>query len=184
MKTPLTPAVAATRSFLKNLAPDDQTTYQTFDDSKGGKNHSLARVFHGTLDQHMADLVRLNQQGAGIFVMVNCGDGVIHAGYKTCRNAVNVIAVRALFADLDGAPLDPVLKALQPDIVVESSPERWHAYWLTNDCTLEDFPMRQKQIAQKFGSDPKVHDLPRVMRLPGFWHQKAEPFMTRMTFPE
>lgn len=179
----LKPSIAAAQAFLNVLDPSGIFTFQTFDDDKKRKNQSLARVFHGTLAQHQQVLAALQQQGAGIFVMVNRGDGITHAGQKTCRTAKNVVAVRSLFADLDGAPIAPVLAALQPDIVVESSPGRWHAYWLTNDCPLADFRTRQQQIAAKFGSDPNVIDLPRVLRLPGFFHQKEEPFMTRMTFP-
>lgn len=179
----LTPALTQCEHFLKVLDPAGIFTFQTFDDKKG-KNPSLARVFHGTLEQHAPALCRLNAQGAGIFVMVNEGNGVVRDGAKTCRTNANVIRVRSLFVDLDGAPLAPVLAALQPDIVVESSPERWHAYWLTHDCPLTEFRVRQQQIAGKFAGDPKVIDLPRVMRLPGFFHQKEEPFMTRMTFPE
>jgi len=184
MTTKLTPIAAAARAFIKLLAPDGIVTFQTFDDDKVRKNMSLARVCHGTLDQYLDDLTKLQQQGAGVFVMVNQGDGIIHPGDKTCRTAKNVVAVRAVFADLDGSPLDPVLKALPPDIVIESSPDRFHTYWVTNDCPLAEFPQRQKQIALKFSSDPKVCDLPRVMRLPGFFHQKGTPFMTRIIFPE
>ena len=180
----LKPSIAAAQVFLNVLDPSGTFTFQTFDDDKKRKNQSLARVFHGTLTQHQQVLVALQQQGAGIFVMINRGDGVVHSGQKTCRTAISVVAIRALFADLDGAPIAPVLAALQPDIVVETSPGRWHAYWLTNDCPLAEFRMRQQQIAAKFGADPKVFDLPRVLRLPGFFHQKDEPFMTRMIFPE
>ena len=74
--------------------------------------------------------------------------------------------------------------SVHPDIVVESSHGRWHTYWKADDCPLEEFTLRQKQIAAKFGSDPKVVDLPRVMRLPGFLHQKGEPFLTHVTYPE
>jgi len=38
--------------------------------------------------------------------------------------------------------------------------------------------MYQKAIARKFNSDPKVCDLPRVMRLPGFYHCKGNPYLT------
>jgi hypothetical protein len=179
----LKPDLAAAENFVKMLAPDGLITFQTFDDDKVRKNKSLARVFHGTLDQYYEELSKLQQQGAGVFVMVNQGDGIIHSGYKTCRTGINVVAVRAVFADLDGAPLEPVLKALSPDIVIESSSERFHAYWITDDCPLGEFTPRQKQIALKFSSDPKVCDLPRVMRLPGFWHQKDTPFMTRIIYP-
>src|SRR5262245_32714042 len=41
-------------------------TFQTFGD--GGKDDSLTRVVHGSLDQRWKDLVRLNDRGAGVFV--------------------------------------------------------------------------------------------------------------------
>ncbi|MEI6601580.1 MAG: DNA-primase RepB domain-containing protein, partial [Comamonadaceae bacterium] len=72
----------------------------------------------------------------------------------------------------------------KPDIIIESSPGKWHCYYFTNDCQLSEFTTRQKQIALKFNSDPSVNDLPRVMRLPGFWHQKDTPFMTRIVSQE
>lgn len=184
MQQKLKPNPEAARAFLDCLDPRGIFTFQTIDDDKQRKSHALNRVLHGTLDQHLGALTRLQQQGAGVFIMVNEGDGVVHAGSKTCRTAQNVIAVRALFVDLDGAPLEPVLAAHHPDILVESSPKRWHGYWVTSDCPLAEFTLRQKQIAQKFAGDASIHDLPRVMRLPGFWHQKAKPFMTRMTRPK
>ena len=184
MKNQLTPNVAATKAFLKMLDPDGIFTFQTFDDDKVRKNPSLARVFQGTLDQHIDDLINMQQRGAGAFVMVSKGDGVTPPDHKTCRTASNVVAVRSLFADLDGSPLEPLLACCQPDIIVESSPGKWHCYYLTSDCPLDEFKLRQQQIAQKFNSDPKVCDLPRVMRLPGFWHQKDTPFMSRIVFPE
>ena len=155
-------------------------TFQTFDDS-AEKDPGKARVFHGTLEQHALALVRLNQNGAGVFVMVNRGDGVIQPGKKTCRTNGNVIAVRALFADADGEPLESILaKSPPPHIVVESSPGKWHVYWLTNDTALEEFKPCQQAIAKHLGTDPSVNDLARILRVPGFYHQKAEPFMTRM----
>lgn len=180
MNNTLMPDLTQANRFLDVLSAGDAFTFQTFDDSKGNKAANLARVLHGTLTQHQDQLSQMQQQGAGVFVMINKGDGFIHAGSKTCRTTKNVLRIRALWVDLDGSPLAPILKALHPDIVVESSPKRWHAYWLTNDCALEDFKLRQQQIASKFEGDPKVCDLPRVMRLPGFWHQKSQPFMTRL----
>jgi len=35
-------------------------------------------------------------------------------------------------------------------------------------------------LAERFAGDPLVSDLPRVMRLPGFYHQKNEPFLTHI----
>lgn len=47
-------------------------------------------------------------------------------------------------------------------------------------CELAQFGPAQKALAEKFGGDPSVHDLPRVMRLPGFLHRKGEPFCSRI----
>jgi hypothetical protein len=160
-----------TRLFLARLG--SEFSFQTFDDT-GRHRTNMIRVLHGSLAQHAAMLAQLNALGAGVFVMVNAGDG-------KARKARNVQRVRACFADLDGAPLAPVLAfPLQPHIVVESSPGRWHAYWLTEGTPLAEFKPMQRAIAHRFGSDPKVCDLPRVMRLPGFFHRKAEPFVSRL----
>lgn len=151
----------------------DRLTFQTFDDSPA-KSPALSRVMHGTLREHAATLAGLNEKGAGVFFMVNAGDG-------KGRKAGNVERVRALFVDLDGAPLGPVEAApLPPHCIVESSPGRWHAYWRVADCPLDRFKPLQQALAARFDADRKVCDLPRVMRLPGFEHRKAAPYTTRV----
>ena len=173
------------RAFLACLDRDGVFTFQTFDDNAQRKDQRLNAVRHGTFDEHVESLVSLNRNGAGVFVMVNRGDGKPHPGKNTCRCNENVIAVRALFADADGVPVEPILKkAPPPHILVESSQGKWHLYWLTNDTSLDEFSARQSAIATALGTDPAVKDRARVMRLPGFYHQKGEPFMTRLVLPE
>lgn len=167
----LEPDLIQAQAFLAFLAGDESVTFQTFDDG-ADKNRALARILHGTLEEHGTTLASLNAQGAGVFVMVNRGDGL-------GRKAENVTAIRALFVDLDGSPLEPVLScAVKPHLTIESSPDRYHAYWLVSGCALEQFTQYQAALAAKFDGDRVVKDLPRVMRLPGFWHQKGEPFQT------
>lgn len=161
------------RAFLAALSPDAAYTFQTFDDS-GRKRKELSRVLHGPFAKYERQLATLNAKGAGVFVMVNRGDGV-------ARKADNVVACRAAFVDLDGAPIEPVLAAdPTPRIVVESSPGKWHCYWQVADMPLDRFTSTQKALAARWSGDAKVHDRPRVMRLPGFLHQKGEPFLVRL----
>ena len=89
--------------------------------------------------------------------------------------------VRALFVDLDGAPLEPVLNSglPKPHIVVESSPGKFHVYWLVADVAPKDFTACQKALAERCNGDD-VSDPPRVMRLPGFIHRKGAPFRSRI----
>jgi len=160
-------------------------TFQTFADSPKaqaeekereakGLPKTYAHTFNGTLEQHAAKLERYNRMGAGVFVTINRTD-------LKGRKADNVKAVRAVFADTDGAPLEPISNcSIEPHIIVESSEGKWHPYWLTDGLALTGFQGVQRRIADKFGTDASVTDLSRVLRLPGFYHRKADPFMVRI----
>jgi len=61
-------------------------------------------------------------------------------------------------------------------MLVQSSGGNFHIYWLTvDDFPLGQFTLIQEAIFTKFGTDDNVKDLPRVMRLPGFKHNKHDP---------
>ncbi|MEI4196442.1 phage/plasmid primase, P4 family, partial [Roseovarius sp. E0-M6] len=142
-------------------------TFQTFDDDADRKSKSLARVLHGTLADHFDTLAKLQEDGAGVFVTINETDG-------KGRGKRNIVCVRAQYIDLDGAKLEPVRDWLEPDIICETSPGRWHVYWRVRDTPLEKFSAVQKRLIRAFDADSGVHDLSRVMRLPGFLHQKRD----------
>lgn len=159
--------------FLQTLG-NKQHTFQTFIEDKSSNKKYLNKQFHGTLAEFRDKFTRWNSWDVGIFVTINQTDG-------KGRKAKNITKVRALFADLDGSPLQPILDAdLEPHIVIESSQGKYHAYWLVDNCPLDRFSMYQKAIAKKFDSDPQVNDLSRVMRLPGFYHCKGKPFPTKI----
>jgi hypothetical protein len=151
-----------------------QLSFQTFDERREGRDPRLSRVFHGSLETHWHDLFDLNERGAGVFVMVNEGNG-------RGRKASDVLRIRAVFCDLDGAPIEPVLNVkLRPHLIVESSPGRWHVYWLVADVPPEAFKELQRELAARFHADTKVIDVCRVMRLPGLWHRKGAPYLVRL----
>jgi len=174
----------AAHTFLEYLDPDsDRFTLQTFTDAEqqkatyekhqrtGQRQDPLAKVLHGTLDQHWATLVNLSRRGAGVFVAIN------KTTLQGRRSSENIEAVRAYFSDCDGVPRDTIKAALSllgltPHIVTRTSPGKFHLIWCVNGALLTDFPETQRKLAALFGSDPTVIDLPRVMRLPGFPHQK------------
>jgi RepB DNA-primase from phage plasmid len=88
--------------------------------------------------------------------------------------------VRAHFVDQDGAPLSNLKRMpLRPHFVVQSSPDRYHAYWIVDGARLEGFKPTQRRLARLMESDLTVCDPPRVMRLAGFPHQKdpGRPFL-------
>jgi hypothetical protein len=181
----LSPSFDKAALFLEVLSGKDASfTFQTFDDvkerlaaNKKEKGYDpFARVYNGTFNQHKNALAALNAKGAGVYVTVNQTD-------LKGRKEANIVKVRALFVDLDGSPIQPIKdlpEDLQPHIIIDSSPNRYHAYWLVNNCELTQFTPLQQALAAKFNGDKNVCDLPRVMRLSGFSHNKGESFITRI----
>jgi len=157
-------------TFLAALGKD-RATYQVFPDSETAARER-PKILHGPHRAVARGLSAANNRGMGVFVMVNHGD-------LQGRKAENVMSVAAYFADFDGAPL-PDVWPIDPTLLVESSPGKFHAYWRVDSAPLDEFTRVQAHLALLFGSDEKVTDLPRVMRLPGYQHQKAEPFETRI----
>lgn len=141
-------------------------SFQTFDDK--GKNKSLVKQFHGNIESFIDELSWLNKRGAGVYFTVNQTD-------LKGRTTANVNRVRSVFIDLDGAPL-PEKFDLEPHFILETSPKKYHVYWLVDEMPLPTFTLYQQALAKKFNSDDKVKDLPRVMRVAGFYHNKREPY--------
>ena len=120
----------------------------------------------GNLTGIVADLwdklAILNSEGFGIYAVVNAGG---HDG-----NAIT--DVRAVFADFDAGDFDNVKWHIRPHFVVWRSNAKFHAYWIVANFPLDKFSEVQRRIAAYYGSDATIFDLPRIMRVPGFLHQK------------
>jgi hypothetical protein len=173
---------------LRLLAPGTESfTFQTYTDDpkkrgeyrQKGRRDPLACILHGSLVEHWDELERLSAAGAGIYVTVNETD-------LRGRSAANILGIRAYFTDLDGAPLDNLRRIeLWPHFVTETSAERYHGCWLITGATLDQFKPTQQRLAKLMDGDPSVCDLPRVLRLAGFPHQKdpTQPFIVELAAP-
>ena len=154
----------------------DVQCFRTFYDpeKKGaGKNFNGS---HKSLAQELKEEITKKR---GIFFIPNGG------GHKD----ENITRIRSAYMDLDNKPIQPVLDVinrnrLTPYAIVQSSPgDHWHIYWLTRS----DFPKAQFRVIQSafikpYGHDKTVINESRVMRLPGYPHQKKEPFLVKVVF--
>ena len=120
------------------------------------------------------ELQAKNLNGWGAFVVINAGG---HDGASINR-------VRALYVDFDQVDdhLDRLEKLVdfEPTVIVESSAGKHHAYWCMDGVPVAEFSRAQEKLIALLGSDKNIKDLPRVMRLPGYLHTKAEPFKTNI----
>jgi len=141
----------------------------------GSPTHNL----HGTIINLEPQLKQLNESGYNIFITVNQSNG---KGVK----ASNINAIRSFVLDFDNAEADnlKVINSLPltPSITVETSPNKFHAWFILNenDPRTELFKPIQKALATKYDADINVCDLPRVMRLPNFYHRKSTPFLSKI----
>lgn len=159
---------------------DTPVTFQTFDDGDR-KLPALCQQWTGSLALAQSKLEQLSSGGAGLFVTVQQTNG-------KGRKADNVTSVRALFVDFDGhLPLGQQWH-LQPSMIVRSSGNKGHAYWVLSEPiepNKEQFrKLQQGLIAhyRSFGSDPSCCDLARVLRIPGSYHLKGEPTLSTLIF--
>ena len=150
----------------------DQFTFQTFDDLKSRKDPSLIKILNGTLEQHAADMTRLQWRRAGVFVTVNETDG-------SGRKNENIKRIRAVWCEWDNPEPLPNFP-LEPHFIVESSPKKYHIYWRVEGLMPSEFDGVMQTMVAVYGSDPNAKDRSRVLRLPGFWHQKGEQFQVRI----
>jgi AAA domain/Primase C terminal 2 (PriCT-2)/RepB DNA-primase from phage plasmid len=165
----------ATRQFLHLLDPTARDfTFQTFAEPNS-HNAGLAR---STSDR--AEVVRLYELGgAGVYVTINETD-------LTGRKRENIKRIRAIWQEDDDGHGGPF--PLEPSVVVESSPQHFHRYWLTADGWpadeqgRADFAAVMERMVTSYGCDKNAKDLSRVLRVPGFLHRKdpARPHMVRI----
>ena len=155
-------------AFLRALGLE-RATFQTFAERPGAE--AYPRILHGPHRAVERRLRELNGAGSSINFMVNKGD-------LRGRRTENVVAVTAYFADLDGAELYDEYP-LKPTAIVESSPGKYHLYWRVENAPMGTFQHVQLHVAELLGSDPQVAELPDTLRLPGYLHQKREPFLCR-----
>jgi hypothetical protein len=168
--TPALYDLAQARLYIATLTGDPVTPvlWQTFPEPKGGDTSRSPQTLVGVVDELFDQLCEISDAGHGIFVAVNEVNG-------SQRKSSNIVRVRAVFADEDEkdgrSPLDVSTLSPPPTMVVRSGGGR-HVYWNVSDAALEAFTPTQRAIAARLGTDPKVSDLARVMRCPGFPHLK------------
>jgi hypothetical protein len=159
---------------VQTLSDNDATKIIEADDKKVDP---LAKIMHGTLAELAPKLAKLNRQGAGIFICVNETN---LAG----RKAANIVGVRAIWGDFDGANASELANAaaesLPPSIEVETSPGNRHLYWLTSNVSVAGFRPLIDPLTAAIGSDTNAKTIERVLRIPGFFHCKGKPVMVRL----
>lgn len=130
----------------------------------------------GGLASIVEKLLKLNAQGA------QCHFGANPRKQAGESKEDGVALARGLFADFDhGVTVEEAWSRIKaaglpmPTVTIVTG-GGVHCWWRLDQpiANRKLWSARQKALAQALGSDPTVHDWPRIMRLPGFVNHKYE----------
>lgn len=158
---------------------DATLVFQSFDDNADRRRQAAktaralgrtykdpyAKVMQGTWAKTKDLLTTLNNNGAGIFLTVNRTVGG--------RRIEHLQEIRAIWCEWDHTEPLPEWP-LAPHLVIESSPAKFHCYWLISKCSPPDHHRLMATMVGLWKSDPDALDVVRVLRVPGFIHRKVD----------
>lgn len=130
-----------------------------------------------------------NQKGFGILMPVNDFASDV-------REKANITRLNAAFVDLDDGTKSEQMRMLEdcpliPSMMVESK-NGFHAYWVISNNLVEELGKTKaievyedflaRCLIPYFNADNNAKDSARLLRVPGFLHQKdpTAPFMVRL----
>ena len=128
-----------------------------------------------TQDQILAQLHSQNKQNYGVFFCVNEIDR--EQDPQRQRTSKMLKSIRAVWADDDEVRTEPRSDfPIFPNAIVETSKGKYHYYWLTTTENIEQWGSVMNGIALNYNTDGNAKDLVRVLRVPGFLHNKHDAF--------
>ena len=162
--------------------------------------------------EHKPELFKkLNAEGYGVFVSVNdfeaTPEQMKEANASTKRNIKFLSKINAMFSDLDIAKstddltveeknkrkmrlYDALMEKCQPSRLVITA-NGLQPFWnLKNSNISQEYQQRYTDVCSgiiawstEFGSlGDDVKDVTRILRMPGYYHNKGEPFMVEEAF--
>lgn len=129
----------------------------------------------GAIELGLDALENYNREGFGIYWTLNEFDGA--------RKKENLTKITHWFCDIDGGnkaeQMDRINQLLMPPSFIIETKNGYHCYWaVEGKATIENFERIERGIAEKLKADIHAIDVLRLLRVPGFMHQKnpQEPF--------
>jgi hypothetical protein len=159
--------------FIKLLfEPGDLLCFGFLDGSKNWEQ--VFRIYEIAIQPEFIEKLReSNEAGNNIYIAMN-----VYQSSK--RTEKNVSAVRTVWVEIDDNGRENLNKVFastilpEPNIVTETSPNKFHGIWKTKDMSVEEAKSLLKAICKEFNGDSNAIDAARVLRLPGFVNHKYE----------
>jgi len=155
-------------AFFKN---DERICLRAFSDN-GGKG--IPELYGFPLRDFVEwekKLQKKNGLGCGVFFCVNFG-----GHYDKYISRINAVFFESDYLSFEEQMALIEKSPLKPSVIVKTR-KSLHTYFLVDDFPTKKFRNIQERLARFFSSDGSIKNESRVMRLPNFYHMKAEPIM-------
>lgn len=164
--------MVTTQQFLLAFVdPNENVYFRLFDDKKRGDKYPPYKLdVEAGRYASIEDLLgKRNSQGYGVFFVVNSGG----------QTDADITKINAQFVEMDDKSFEEQMELIKkfplpPSIIVKTR-KSYHVYWLMKDAKVEVFREVQMKLVKWFGGDKTVINESRVLRLPGFNHNKQDP---------
>lgn len=168
------------KDFLRAFYSDDNAFIyvRCFDDKRSSNRAEKFRFTLSEYNKKYFELKRNNEMNMGIFFVVN-------GGGQTDKEVISSGKCQAQFMEIDDYPQDIQIKIinafpLRPSVIVKTK-KSLHTYWLLDSyADIRRFRGIQKKFIELFKADEVIQNESRVMRFPGFYHNKQDPFMVEI----
>lgn len=179
-KTNVKPNAASMRRHIRLLSAKAPIVIQSYppksDKTAGSPKFEICK----TVDEAIVFAASESKRGMNVGIVANPTDG-------KGRKSANVKKINWLFADFDSGntQLEKLLALpVKPNMVIQTSDGRYHAYFRVGGCTVNQFKPAQIALAKRLETDESVCDASRCLRIAGsanFNHQPNE--IARIVYP-
>jgi hypothetical protein len=171
-----------TNRFLSAFPSNLPFIFQAKDDGRGTKDiatvKKYGKIWHktGNFDESIVKWLKNHNNDAwGCFFAVNELDQALDPAHKRTINMIT--RIRSVWVEDDNKRDTPRNDwPIEPSFIVNSSPGKFHYYWLTDIKPTEMNKIQwegvMSTLVTKYDCDNNAKDLARVLRLPGFYHMK------------
>lgn len=167
------PQLDQAEKYLKLLDPDaSKFLFACYDYRKIERGKQI----YATIRAASKKLEEFNDGVFCVYVTVNETDG-------PQRKKQNIKRCRAIWVEDDNKVEKPRSDwPIEPSLIVESSPGKFHYYWFTSTTKVDEWNAVMATMVNEYGCDNKAKDIARVLRLPGFMHKKNldEPYLCKI----
>lgn len=132
--------------------------------------NGAAKKIEGTIEQRFDELRTLNGKGFGVYLVVNGGG----------QSDADVTHGQAIFYEHDDIPKEAQVGLWQPlglpepTIQIDTGGKSIHSFWVFDQAIpISDWKILQKDLLDFADADRTIKNPSRIMRLPGFTHQKS-----------